>query len=567
MGRVNSKPLACAMLLATIVAAGHQHAAAATCESLTRLKLPHASILSAEANTSGSFTPPPGGIAMPGAPKAFAGLPAFCRVTVKSTPGADSLINIEVWVPLGKAWNGKYQQIGCGGYCGYIGHANLASAIKRGYAAAATDDGSQTSAQGNFALGHPEKIIDFGYRALKETTDNAKAVITALGGRKPQRAYFNGCSDGGREALMEAQRFPRDFDGIIVGAPANDWTHIFGGFLANSKALLDDPASYVPATKLVLLSKAALAQCGTHDGGAPGDPFLNDPLQCKFDPVTVQCRADQDLGTCLTAPQVTAVSSIYNGPRDLRTGKSIAPGFEPGNEADASNWPIWMTGVSREANLSKAPDAQSFVMPRQAMQANFANSFLSFFVYQKPTVDIHMIDVAQAVADADARVGKIINSADPDLRHFQRRGGKLIQYHGWVDAALPPRNSVNYYNDVRTVLNGKSIPDTDARSFEAIQSFYRLFMVPGMGHCASGSGATEFGQSINAGPDADHDIVMALERWVEHGVAPDKIIATHYVDGDPAKGPQFQRPLCPYPQVAHYDGHGNPAVADSFKCQ
>src|SRR5438552_8805079 len=198
-------------------------AAAQTCESVAAIALPHATVTAAQSITSSSFTPP-------GSTIALTGLPPFCRVAVTSTPTSDSIIKLEVWIPLGAGWNGKYQQLGCGGFCGSIGYGGLATAVQRGYASAATDDGSQALGSGSFALGHPEKIVDFGYRALKETTDKAKAVIAAFTGQPPHHSYFAGCSDGGREALMEAQRYPEDFDGIIVGAPANAWTHLFAGF-------------------------------------------------------------------------------------------------------------------------------------------------------------------------------------------------------------------------------------------------------------------------------------------------------------------------------------------------
>jgi feruloyl esterase len=567
---VNSffKPVATLVISLLALLAAVQSARAGGCENLASLALPHATVTAAEANTSGGFTPPPASIAIPNGPKSFSGLPPYCRVRIKSSPTFDSVINIEIWIPLGDAWNGKYEQIGCGGFCGAIAfqYSSLARAITRGYAAAATDDGTQAGGRGDFALGHPEKITDFGYRALKETTDTAKAIIAALAGKGPQRSYFNGCSDGGREALMEAQRFPEDFDGIIVGAPANAWTNMFAGFLANEHALLDAPASYIPPTKLPILSKAALTQCTKNDGNAPGDAFVNDPLQCNFDPAAVQCKAGQDPSTCLTLAQVKAARVIYSGYHDPHTGKVIASGFEPGNESDPANWPVWITGLSREADLTGDLSAGPSLIPRQATQQFFTNSFLAYFVYQKPDFDYRSVDILTAVTAADKAVGKALNSTDPNLRPFEKHGGKIIQYHGWSDAALSPRNSVNYYNEVKEVMSGKATPA--AGDYRDIQSFYRLFMVPGMGHCGFGPGATEFGGFVDQpATDADHDILKALERWVEQGVAPDKIIATHFIENNPANGVQFQRPLCPYPQIAHYDGHSDPSVSTSFTCR
>ena len=549
------------ILLAVFFSAGKANAA--TCESLTRLNLPHAKITQAQFITGGSFTPP-------GLPMELKDLPPFCRVTLTSSPTPDSLINIEVWVPVKEAWNGKYLQAGCGGFCGTVQYQYipLARAIRRGYASAAADAGNQLPGDGKFALGHPEKVIDFSYRGLKETTEKAKAIIAALVGKGPQRSYFNGCSGGGREALIEAQRFPEDFDGIIVGAPANNWTRMFAGMVANEQALLSDTASYIAPAKLPILSKAVLAQCVKHDSGIPGDTFLSDPLNCKFDPVTVQCTTGQDPNTCLTPEQARAAKAIYGGPHDPRTGKQIAPGFLPGNEDDPADWPIWITGASREANLSGNNVAPTLPLStsRGGLQGFYGNSFFAYFVFQDPQFDFHTFDISAALVVADNGVGRVIDATDPDLRPFKRHGGKIIQYHGWADAVLTPKNSVNYYNEVRAVLRGKAT--SDSPSFKEIQEFYRLFMVPGMGHCAGGPGPNEFGAFRDAPvADADHDILRALERWVEQGIAPEKIVATHFVNGNPASGIQFQRPLCPFPRAAHYDGKGDPADANSFICR
>jgi feruloyl esterase len=304
--------------LGAIVLGATPVSAATSCEGLVNLSLPHAVVTAAQSVTGGAFNTPPGCTAgTPGCTTDTA-LPPFCRVAGTATPTSDSIINFEVWIPTDYSFNGKYEQVGCDGFCGSINYssggnytgpranANLVSAIKRGYAAAATDDGSQAGGQPTFALGHPEKIVDFGYRALKVTTDDSKAIIKAFTGKAPRHSYFNGCSDGGREALIEAQRFPEDFDGIIVGSPANFWTHLMTGIVWNEQALLDDPASYIPPSLLPVLSNAALAQCAGQDGGVKKDPFLNDPRDCHFDPASVQCVAGQEPTTCLSAAQVTA---------------------------------------------------------------------------------------------------------------------------------------------------------------------------------------------------------------------------------------------------------------------
>jgi hypothetical protein len=552
----------------------HAQVTAAGCESLSALVLPHARITQAQAVTGGSFTPR-------GLPAKFEDLPPFCRVAISSSPTADSLILIEVWIPLGKAWNGRYLQSGCGGFCGQPNYQSLAFSIRRGYAGAATDDGSQIVepkaassyvplSNGSFALRHPEKVIDFDYRALKETTEDAKRIIAAFRPNGPRYSYFMGCSDGGREALMEAQRFPDDFNGIIVGAPANDWTHQLAGQLANEQALLDQPASYVPLAKLPILSKAVLARCRSHDTGAPGDDFLSDPEACDFHPAAIQCAPSQNPDTCLTPAQVAAVAAVYGGPRDARSSKPITAGFPPTGSEDAS-WPIWLIGASREADLNTSrvtPTLASFMNHSAgALEFFYANHYFENFVYKDPqTFDFRTVDIREAIAKSEEGAGRMIDATNPNLRPFEMHGGKIIQYHGWADPVLTPWTSVNYYNRVNAFMYGES-PSRTPGKYEQIKSFYRLFMVPGMAHCAYGPGANAFGRHGNSPvTDAKHDILTALNRWVEHGVAPKKIIATHYFDNDPAKRIQFQRPLCPYPQFAQYNGHGNPADASSFTC-
>ena len=532
--------------------------AATTCEGLINLPLPHGQVTAAQTVTGGTFNTPPGCTTGSTGCTTNTGLPQFCRVAGTATPTNDSIINFEVWIPTDNSFNGKYEQLGCGGFCGSISYSGLANAIKRGYASAATDDGSQAGGQPTFALGHPEKIIDYGYRALKETTDKSKTIITALTGQGPQRSYFNGCSKGGHEALMEAQRYPDDFDGIIVGSPANFWTHLLTGAVWNQQALLNDPASYIPPSLLPVLSKAVLAQCVGQDGGVKTDVFLNDPRDCHFDPAAVQCVAGQDPTTCLSSAQVRAARKIYSGPYDPATGEQIFPGYEPGSESNASNWPAWITGASRDADLSNSTG--------QALQLFFGNGFFGYFVFQDPNWDFGTLNFTSDVTLTDEDLGPILNSTDPDLRPLRAHGAKIVHYVGWADSAIAPINSVKYYNSVRDELAGVEAGQNRDR-WEEIQEFYRLFMVPGMAHCGGGDGPNAFGDGTNNAPviDADHDLLKALERWVEQGVAPEKIIATHYVNNTPASGVQFQRPLCPFPQVARYTV-GDPTNADNFKC-
>jgi hypothetical protein len=543
-----------AMLLGTIAVR-----AATTCEGLINLSLPHGQVTAAQTVTGGTFNTPPGCTTGSTGCTTNTGLPQFCRVAGTATPTNDSIINFAVWIPTDDSFNGKYEQLGCGGFCGSISYSGLTNAIKRGYASAATDDGSQAGGQPTFALGHPEKIIDYGYRALKETTDKSKTIITALTGQGPQRSYFNGCSKGGHEALMEAQRYPDDFDGIIVGSPANFWTHLLTGAVWNQQALLNDPASYIPPSLLPVLSKAVLAQCVGQDGGVKTDVFLNDPRDCHFDPAAVQCVAGQDPTTCLSSAQVRAARKIYRGPHDPATGELIFPGYEPGSESNPSNWPAWITGASRDADLSNSTG--------QALQLFFGNGFFGYFVFDDPNWDFRTLNFTSDVALTDENLGPILNATDPDLRPLNKHGAKVIHYVGWADSAIAPANSVNYYDSVRAELAGVDAGRQKGDRWEEIWEFYRLFMVPGMAHCGGGDGPNAFGNGTSNGPviDADHDLLKALEGWVEQGVAPEKIIATHYVNNTPASGVQFQRPLCPFPQVARYTV-GDPTNADSFKC-
>ncbi|HKV05606.1 MAG TPA: tannase/feruloyl esterase family alpha/beta hydrolase [Candidatus Acidoferrales bacterium] len=515
-------------------------AAQQSCESLASLSLTNATITSATSVAAGGFRPPAGA----GQPAPTANLPAFCRVAGVAKPSSDSEIKFEVWLPASD-WNGKYQQVGNGGFAGTIPLSSMVQPLLRGYATAGTDDGHVASTDARWALGHPEKLIDFGYRGVHETSVQAKVIIHAFYGKDIARSYFVGCSDGGREALMEAQRFPDDFGGIVAGAPANYWSHLLVGAVWGEKALLDDPASYIPPDKLPVLQKAAVAACDNLDGVRDG--LIEDPRQCHFDPAVVECKGSDGPG-CLTAPQVEAARKIYDGPKNPRTEAPIFPGYSPGTEAVPANWRVWITG--------NGPG-------QQTLQAFFGNNFYSYMVFDNPKWDFHSFNFDSDVKTADDKTAAILNSADPDLRKFKARGGKLIQYHGWGDAAIPPQSSINYFESVQAAMGKKGrTPD-----FRATQDFYRLFMVPGMSHCGGGIGANVFGNGRSQETDAEHDVVSALDRWVEKGVAPDQIIATGWVEGDQAKGVAITRPLCPYPQEAHYKGAGDINDASNFVCQ
>jgi feruloyl esterase len=453
-------------------------------------------------------------------------------------PTSKSEIGFEVWLPA-SGWNGKFEQVGNGGFAGTIPVGFMIEPLLHGYAAAATDDGHHGNccSAASWALGYPERIADFGYRAVHETSVQAKAIVRAFYGKDPARAYFVGCSDGGREALMEAQRFPDDFGGIVAGAPANYWTRLMVTAIWDEQALHNDPASYIPPSKLPVLQNAALSACDALDGVKDG--LIEDPRRCHFDPAVVQCKGD-DAPDCLMARQVEAAKKIYGGSKNSRTGEQIMPGFSPGTEAVPGNWDLWMTAAG----------------PNQTSLLSFlGNTFFQNMVFDDPKWDFRALNFDGDVKLTDDKTASILNSYNPDLTPFKAHGGKLIQYHGWGDAAIPPQESIDYYELVQ-----KTMGKTD--------DFYRLFMVPAMSHCHGGPGVTDFGNLYSVPQrDADHDIVMSLDRWVEHGKAPDEIIATGYVDDNPTKGVAMTRPLCPYPKEAHYKGTGDTNDAANFVCQ
>ncbi len=413
----------------------------------------------------------------------------------------------------------------------------MGSAIAEGYATAGTDTGHSGSAiDATWALGHSEKVIDFGYRAIHLMTQIAKTLATAFYGSNPQHSYFSSCSNGGRQALMEAQRFPEDYDGIIAGAPANFWTHLLTRAIWNAQATTLDPASYIPAAKLAAISRAVNDACDALDGVKDG--ILNDPRQCHFDPAVLLCSgADSD--SCLTAPQVSVLRKLYEGAQDSH-GRPIFPGFLPGAETGGNGWPTWVTGSA----------------PRGSLLFSFGLGFFADMVYEKADWDITHANIDQALSLADEKLAHTMNAVDANLTPFKSRGGKLIIYHGWNDAAISALNTIDYYN---SVIGKMGRQETD--------SFVRLYMVPGMQHCGGGPGPDSFGQAGPTAPmDPQHDIQLALEQWVEKGTAPSTIIATKYGTGDANRTVKMTRPLCAYPQAAKYNGTGDTNLAASFVC-
>ncbi len=475
-----------------LIAAGSA-AWAASCEGLTALSLPETTITSSQTVAAAHS------------------LPAVCRVAATLKPSSDSDIKIEVWMPV-SGWNGKFEAVGNGGWSGSINTNALATAVQRGYAAASTDTGHEGSSA-RFALGHPEKLVDYGYRAVHEMTVKAKALIAAYYGNGAKLSYWNGCSAGGKQGLKEAQRFPEDFDGIIAGAPANNWTGRAIHALWVGQAVHKDEASYIPLEKYQLIHNAALQACDARDGVKDG--IIDDPTRCKFDPNVLECKPGSDVA-CLTSAQVEAARKIYSGAINPRTKQQIFPGLEPGSEL---GWKV-MAGP------------QAF---------GIANEHFKYIVFKDPSWDYRTLNFDSHAALAEKLDSGTINATDPNLKPFFAHGGKLIQYHGWNDWQIAPRNSVNYYKTVVDTLGGVA----------KTRDSYRLFMVPGMGHCGGSDGTDHF------------DMLSAMEQWVENAKFPDQIIAAREGQGSVDR----TRPLCPYPQVAAYKGSGSTDDAANFVCK
>jgi feruloyl esterase len=495
--------------------------AAATCESLTSLSLPETTITLAQTVAAGALTlstpfpaaGPRGGISF----VSVKDLPEFCRVTAVSKPSKDSEIKFEVWMPAFN-WNGKFTAVGNGGMGGSINYGNMSAPISRGYATASTDTGHEGTAQdGSFALRHREKVIDFGYRAVHETTLKAKLIIAAYYGRASKFSYWYGCSTGGRQALTEAQRFPSDYDGIIAGAPALFLTHMQAASVWKAQAIRKNPGGLVLPSKLLLIHNAVLAACDARDGVKDG--VLEDPRLCDFDPKILDCKGE-DRPDCLTAAQVAVVRAFYGSTINPRTQEQLFPGMVPGSELG------WSSEVGR-----------MYADPSDITKT-LATAYLRYAVFQNPNWDYMAFDFDSGMALADRIDDGVTKSVDPNLREFFRRGGKLLQYHGWTDPSISPLNSINYYHSVVDFMGG------------GVRKSYRLFMVPGMDHCGGGDGPSAF------------DSLRAIEEWVETGKAPDQIIASRVRDGKTER----TRPLCSYPRLAKYKGTGSTDDAANFSC-
>jgi feruloyl esterase len=461
-------------------------------------------------------------------------LPTFCRVVGVIRPTSDSAIGFELWLP--DQWNGRYLQVGNVGFAGTIIDSGLIQGLQNGFAVSGTDDGHAGNGT-DWMTGHPEKVVDFGYRAVHSTSVSAKAIATKYYRQRIPLSYFSGCSSGGREGLMEAQRYPDDFDGWLVGAPSIDWVSlmVFHLYKAQMTAALKEPLTH---KQLASLSAAVLSRCDAMDGTKDG--LIDNPLRCTFDPKELQCTGAAD-GQCLSPVQVELARTIYDDVRESAGGASLMPGLQGTRGVEASSWQF--------PEISPNTSTDDFY-------GQMLHGFWPKLVFNNPKLDYRTLNLLDALKTGDSRVASTINAVNPNLSAIRASGKKVIQYHGWADSAVPAQYSIRYYEAVKKYLGHDN------------QDFYRLFMVPGMEHCFAGPGPNVFGGAYTPGGifDADHHALAALMQWVETGKAPEQIIATKYQDDDTSKAIIRTRPLCPYPRVAHWTGKGSNGDAGNFTC-
>ena len=470
--------------------------AATPCDRLVAQSLANATVTDAQTVAAGA---PP-----------FYAARAFCRVRIAINPTRDSDIRTEVWLPTA-GWNGKYEAVGNGDAAGVLSYDDMAAAVSRGFATSSTDTGHVGNSLA-FALGHREKYIDFGYRALHEMTVNAKTIINAYYGAAAQESYWNGCSQGGRQGITEAARYPDDYDAVIAGAPAIEHMRLHAERLALNVFVHRSAESYIPAEKYAVIHRAALAACDATDGIRDG--LIANPTRCRFDPATLEC-ANGDSPTCLTPAQVETARGLYGPLRDSSTGRILAPALlEPGSEL---GW----------ARLAGPEPLKNAVEP------------FKYVVFKDPRWDWHTFHLSSDLPRALRADAGVINFTDPNLAAFFSRGGKLLMYHGWADPQIPPLGSVEYFKAVLKTTG-------ESRRGTSIQ----LYMLPGVNHCEGGEGPDRF------------DAVAALDAWVATGRAPRQIVAATRRNA----GVTRTRPICPYPQQAIYTGAGSIDRAENFRC-
>ena len=488
------------MLSLVLAAAAAVATPATSCDSLQSMATPQVAI-STEAVAA--VVPRPG--AGRGGPAVVA-TPAYCKVKLVLKPTADSKINAELWLP-NENWNGRFMAVGNGGFGGSIqGIGEMQTAVRLGYATAGGDTGHDEATEGPngmFALGHPEKIVDFAYRAVHEMTATSKKIIDRYYGTAPQFSYFKGCSTGGRQAVMAAQRYPDDFDGIIAGALANRHIQMHTSGVARSIEMTRHPEANISPAKAQMVSKAVMEACDTMKEG-----FLNNPRTCSYDFSKLACKgADGD--SCLTPPQLKTVEAYYGGTKNSK-GELIFSGQALGNPLPA------LRGIQAGAQPGGGFDT------------------VRIWGFQNANYDWNTFDLDRDMPIINSKIG-FVDAVDPDLSKFKAHGGKLLLYAGWGDTTITPENTVLYYESVLGKMKGNQ------------GDFVRLFMVPGMAHCRGGDGPNSF------------DTIGTMESWREKNVTP-----TQMMGFNPASS--LSRPICSYPQAPKYKGSGNIKDASNWSC-
>lgn len=476
-------------------------------QKLNLLSLSGLTITDIQFVAQGTYTPVATG-------KELVGLPAFCRIAATLRPTDRSEIKIEIWMPQ-IGWNGRLLGTGNGGGGGSILYASLAGGIKKGYVTVNTDMGTSRGGA-NGAVDNPEVWADFGYRATHFMTVASKAILKTFYGKVQHHAYFVGCSTGGQQALMEAQRFPEDYDGIIAGAPANNRTHLHTGFLLNYKLTNMGKNALFSKAELEFISSKITSAYALKSGGAPGDNFLTDPrlLKVNFN-LLFKCR-EGSKDTCLTDEQIKALKEIYAGPVNPITGERIYASPPVGSESVSGG------------------------LVYQQEARNASSLFYQFkWVFGKD-FDYKKFDFDRDQSKVDSILAPMLNANNPDLKSYQKNGGKIIMYTGTADPLVPFQDALNYYE--RVVVQQGSLKQT--------QSFFRYFLIPGMGHCGGGPGLSGF----------KNDILTDLVSWVEHGTPPDKLVADA-ANCCVVNGPRMQRPVFPYPKFPKYVGGDVNAVS------
>lgn len=483
--------------------------AAIPCADLVNLPLEDTTVTAAHEVPAGPFTPPGATKPLPGGD-----LPAFCRVALTVAPA----INIEVWLPKSN-WNERYQGVGGGGYAGSISYGALATALRAGYATASTDTGHPSSVGGTFAL-NPDATLnwglikDFAQRSLHQMVRKAKRIIRAYYGSGPKFSYWTGCSTGGRQGLMAVQRFPEEYDGLVIAAPAINWDRFIPAELWPQIVMNQELGGPIAPTKLTAVNNDAVAACDAADGVTDG--VINDPRKCHYDPASSVCQAGEDPATCLTPQEANAVRKIWNGPTDSKGTKRLWFGLEPGT---------------------------SFAGLAGTQPFGIAVTHETYWVRQDPAFDWRTLRESDFEAEfrlSHKKFDHVIGTDETDLHRFDRLRGKVLMWHGESDQLIFPRGTVNYY--LRLLR--------DNGGLRRVDDFMRLFMAPGVAHCAGGTGPNPVGT------------LQAVVDWVEKGIAPERILATRTLPD----GTVRSRPLCAYPQTAKWTGVGSTDDATNFVC-